>query len=225
LCSLLLPWVFFFDPDKHVSMRPEFVYVGVSHDLSSAGSGTVRVRILPQRRKDLVALCRSVLKSGSLAPGTAASLRGKLYFAASSAYGKVGRAALQPIIQRQERPGASYRLQPSLIKALCFFITLLNNMPDREVRLGCDPRLPLIVWSDASWERGVGWLGIVVYDPELDIFLHSDSPVPEFILDMFVRRKQKIGQCEILAAIAVYFTFPDLCRDRQVIHWIDNTST
>ena len=39
-----------------------------------------------------------------------------------------------------------------------------------------------------------------------------------------MRSKQKIGQCEILAAIAVYFTFPDLCRDRQVIHWIDNTS-
>ena len=109
---------FLFDPEKHVSMRPEFVYLGVSHDLSSAGSGTVRVRILPQRRKDLVALCRSALESGSLTPGTAASLRGELYFAASSVYRKVGRAVLQPIIQRQERPGASHRLQPSLIKAL-----------------------------------------------------------------------------------------------------------
>ena len=48
---------FLFDPEKHVSMRPEFVYLGVSHDLSSAGSGTVRVHILPQRHKDLVALC------------------------------------------------------------------------------------------------------------------------------------------------------------------------
>ena len=36
---------FLFDPEKHVSMRPEFVYLGFSHDLSSAGSGTVRVRI------------------------------------------------------------------------------------------------------------------------------------------------------------------------------------
>ena len=70
----------------------------------------------------------------------------------------------------------------------------------------------------------VGWLGFVVYDPESGGFLHSDSHVPDHILEMFVRRKQKIGQCEILAAIAVYFSLPDLCRDRQVIHWIDNTS-
>ena len=50
--------------------------------------------------------------------------------------GRVGRAALQPILQRQERPGESNRLSPSLIKALSFFITLLNNMPDREFSLG-----------------------------------------------------------------------------------------
>ena len=215
---------FLFDPDKHTDMAPSFIYLGVSHDLSRAGGGVVVVRILPQRRRDLVALCRNVLSSGSLSPGAAASLRGKLYFAASSAYGKVGRAALQPIIQRQERPGADYRLHGSMITSLKFFVTLLNNMPDREIRLGTDPRPPLIVWSDASWENMVGWLGFVVYDPESGGFLHSDSHVPDHILEMFVRRKQKIGQCEILAAIAVYFSLPDLCRDRQVIHWIDNTS-
>ena len=215
---------FLFDPEKHVPMCHKFVYLGVSHDLSQAGKGPERVRILPQRKTDLVNLCRNILKAGCLPPGAAASLPGKLYFAASSAYGKVGRAALQPIIQRQERPGSSYRLQPSLIKALCFFITLLNNMPDREVRLSSDSFPPLIVWSDASWEQGVGWLGFVVYDPERGRFMHADSHIPEHILEMFVRNKQKIGQCEILAAIAVYFSLPDLCRDRQVIHWIDNTS-
>jgi hypothetical protein len=201
-----------------------FVYLGVKHDLSQVGCGVVRLRILPARRKQLIEICRDVLKSGSLTPGAAASLRGKLYFAASAAYGKVGRAALQPIIQRQERPGDDFRLKPSLIKALCFFVTLLNSMPDREICLGADPRKPLIVWSDASWEKGVGWLGFVVYDPEEGTYVHSDSHVPEHILQMFVRNKQKIGQCEILAAIAVYFSLPNLFRDRQVIHWIDNTS-
>ena len=215
---------FLFDPGKHSDMAERFVYLGVRHDLSRASSGVVSVRILPQRRRDLVSLCRGILKSGFLSPGEAASLRGKLYFAASAAYGKIGRAALQPIIQRQERPGSSSRLQPATISALRFFITLLNNMPDRELRLGVDPRPPLIVWSDASWEQGVGWLGFVVFDPESQRFVHSDSCVPEFILDMFVAKKQKIGQCEILAANAVYYSLPDLCRDRQVVHWIDNTS-
>ena len=100
----------------------------------------------------------------------------------------------------------------------------LNHIPDREIVLGGVRRPPLLVWSDASWERGVGWLGFVVYDPELARFFYSDSCVPEYILDLFVRKKQKIGQCEILAASAVYTSMPDLFRGRDVIHWIDNTS-
>ena len=215
---------FLFDPAKHVPMAPSFVYLGVNHDLSASKDGKVLLRILPTRRDDLVALCRRVLHKGVLHPGQAATLRGKLYFAASTAYGKVGRAALQPIIQRQERPGSDTRLTPSMVHALKFFVTLLRHMPAREVSLGADRRRPLIVWSDAAWERGVGALGFVVYDPESGEYLHSASEIPSHILDMFVRSKQKIGQCEILAANVPYYSLPDLFRDRQVVHWIDNTS-
>ena len=103
------------------------------HDYSSLAQAVMRVRILPARRANLVDACRCVLKSGHLSPGAAASLRGKLYFAATAAYGKVGRAALQPGLQRQEQSGDSNRLTPSLVLSLRFFITLLNNMPTRKL--------------------------------------------------------------------------------------------
>ena len=38
----------------------------------------------------------------------------------------------------------------------------------------------------------------------------------------FVRRKNYIGQLELLAAVAVYYSVPEL-RGRRVLHWIDNT--
>ena len=224
LACLAFALGFLFDELKHTAMLPRFVYLGVQHDLSRASEGVVRLRILPARRRDLIAFCDGVLKRGSLAPGRAASLRGKLYFAASTAYGKVGRAALQPIIQRQERPGSVHNLTPSMVQSLKFFVTLLRNMPDREIVLGEAAVRPLIVWSDASWEKGVGQLGFVVYVPETGEFLHSSSDIPQHILDMFVRNKQKIGQCEILAANVPYYSLPDLFRGRQVVHWIDNTS-
>ena len=44
-------------------------------------------------------------------------------------------------------------------------------------------------------------------------------------LSLMVRfgcRKNYIGQLEILAAVAVYFSMPEL-RGRRVLHWIDNT--
>ena len=85
---------FLFDPDKHVPMCPKFLYLGVLHDYSSLHRGIMRVRILPARRTNLVAECRSILKAGALRPGHAASLRGKLYFAATAAYSTVKLAGL-----------------------------------------------------------------------------------------------------------------------------------
>ena len=223
---------------KHVSMRPCFAYLGIQHDFARFAEGIVFLRILAARKAALVAELRTILKRGSLSPGAASSLRGKLYFAVTAAYGRVGRAALQPILQRQEGRDAGRRLSPALIVALKFFVTLLNYMPDREVCFGQSAVRPLLVWSDASWENGVGHLGFVVFDPERlpydpsdpdsGQWLYSESPVPMHILDMFVAKRQKIGQCEIAAAFMVYpslaHAFPSSISRRRVVHWIDNTS-
>ena len=40
-----------------------------------------------------------------------------------------------------------------------------------------------------------------------------------------LRRKQQIGQVELVAAFAVYSSLPaDMLRGRRVLHWIDNSS-
>ena len=40
----------------------------------------------------------------------------------------------------------------------------------------------------------------------------------------FVRRRQQIGQLEILAGLVPYLSVPHLLAGRDVVHWIDNTS-
>ena len=97
---------------------------------------------------------------------------------------QVGRAALQPIIQRRERPGVNTGLTRSMVAALRFFITFFRHMPAREVSLGVDKQCPLIVWSDAAWEKDVGSLGLLVYDPDSGEYLHSTCTIPQYILDM-----------------------------------------
>ena len=107
---------FLFDPDKHVKMAALFVYLGVQNDLRRVSHGIFHLRILEARKLQLIQICDGFLKKGAMSHGDAASLRGKLYFAATSAYGKVGRAALQPILQRQEGIlDSSDRLTPSII--------------------------------------------------------------------------------------------------------------
>ena len=80
---------FLFDEGKHTLMDPEFVYLGIQNDFRRAALGTVLLKILPVRRRTLLDICRSFLSNGRMTHGEASSLRGKLYFAATTAYGKV----------------------------------------------------------------------------------------------------------------------------------------
>ena len=83
-----------------------------------------------------------------------------------------------------------------------------------------------LIWSEASYEAGTGELGFVLFDPELDGsgFLYSEGLMPQDLHDLLVPKQQQIVQREIIAAIAPYLSLPDLLRDRDVIHWIDNIS-
>jgi len=65
----------------------------------------------------------------------------------------------------------------------------------------------------------------VVYNPDSGEYLHSASTIPQYILDMFVHNEQKTGQCEILAADIPYYSLPELFCGRQVVHWIENTTS
>ena len=53
------------------------------------------------RKEDLTAEILSILEAGFLEPGHAGKLKGKLMFAASQLWGKVGRAFLLAISERQ----------------------------------------------------------------------------------------------------------------------------
>ena len=213
------------DIKKHVKMSNMCAFLGVVTDFSHFTSGYLNLRVKPGRAENILSLISDVLASGQLKPGMCDRLQGKLYFVCTTVFGRVGRAALQPIIWGKKYKGHN-RLPVVIREALHFFVALLNIMGlmPRRINLRAQRRRPLLVWSDASYENGVGLLGFVIYDPDTQTWYHSSRQVPRAIIESFIKKKQYIGQCEILAAVCVYFTLPDLCRDREIIHWIDNES-
>ena len=54
-------------------------------------------------------------------------------------------------------------------------------------------------------------------------WVHSSAAVPDHFVERFAARRTYIGQFELLAAVAVYYTLPELAG-RSVVHWVDNTS-
>ena len=83
---------------------------------------------------------------------------------------------------------------------------------------------------DDQVEGAPGALGLVVCIETLEggqtsrEWLFARASCDERFMERFVRRKTYIGQLELLAAVAAYYSLPDIVRGESVMHYVDNTS-
>ena len=123
---------------------------------------------------------------------------------------------------------------PVISKALAFFYDLLRDFPAFTTPAYPVSTKPVLVWTDAMFEmhgervdgpeRGcTAALGAVVWCPRRRIYYHSRLVISLPMLErLFAIKKQYIGQLEMLAAMAVYTSLPDVFRNALTLHWIDN---
>ena len=216
-------------PKKHVPMAARFVFLGVESDLAAfAQSQCVLVGVTRERCDRLASAVEAVLDSGVCFDGESSSLSGRLGFASQWSHGRFGRALMGPLYAHDA--SAAPTISTALRGALRVWLEiLLVGLPRRRVYLQQARRRPTVkVWTDAAWEpseRNPAYVAFVVFFPaergQQERWVYGHAPVPAEVMDRFVARKQYIGQLELLAAVAVYWSVPEL-RGRDVIHWIDN---
>ena len=135
-------------------------------DKSSAGKSNIvlgvqllfeveGMRISIPRSKRLLWLeeLRQVLKNNYLTQSEAEKWSGRLQWASCHAFLRCARAALRPIIRRQQHRGSDLHLTPRLWQSIHWFISLLNSDFSRWVQYDQLPRRlhsGLIVYSDAT---------------------------------------------------------------------------
>ena len=219
-----------FSEEKHEPMAPIRVFCGVVTDFTRVRKeGVVMVYVSQKRRKKVSAMLNRA-KSG-LSPAQARSLVGKLGFTLSWAFGRVGRAGLQPLQRRADSESDDSFIDRPLLRSLEFLRQIVDNLPRREIRLEADYRMPVVVWSDARYESDAGdpaQGGFVVYVPpegeEAERWIACSHITPPEVVAIWDPRHQYIGQLELYYAVAPYWTLPEVFKDRQVLHFIDNTS-
>ena len=228
-----------FSAAKAVDARRVFTFLGVCCDLSSAEEGVVA----ESRRARLTAQIKETLESGAISGAQLASMCGKLQFTLSWAFGKVGRACMQPLHALEAAGGGE--LRAAARAALSFLSELIPRLPPCRVHLAACPDPPVLVWTDGAFEQGgtlqdVGFLVLAPRDEappfeEADLdaesYLskfytasHGCGSVPAHLRRCFCEAKQKINQVEIVAALCPYLSLPDVFVSRPVIHWVDNTA-
>jgi hypothetical protein len=131
------------------------------------------------------------------------------------------------------------QVERSEIKPLLVYTDAMFRPRKRKLR-ECDE--PANEWK----KRFVSKLGIVLYDPHCDPnndayapelvkgcdeghLVYASAVPPDDVVATFQKarsgdfQKTYIAQLEVLAGVAVYFTYPERTRGRQINHFIDNT--
>ena len=213
--------------DKHVACSPLCDYLGITNDFSvMQQTGEIRIRMTSSRREDLVQRLSEALEARLLSPSAAASLHGKLQFALTAMFGKIGRAALVLIRRRATAPGSSHTVSDQMAADLAFLCHLVKVVPDFTATARPTTRAPLLVWSDAMYSTSTrtGGLGFVVWCPERCRFWHALKVLEHSeLFELFGERKNYIGPLETLAAVSVLRSMPrEVTQGRLILHSVDN---
>ena len=219
---------------------PANVGLGVHTDLGAVHlDHAVYFSPSPGHIQNILDLFRQCLDAGKMSATVAATLVGKLSFVCRTTYGKVGRAALLPFIQRATRD-LSAALTAPIVASMDFYRALFKVLPPVAVPLAPNPLPPITLFTDASFrmlrrrkgecsskrQRFKGELGFVMHDPLWGpgVYKYGSAIPRQAVLDTFAPdKKTYIAQLEALAAVSAYFTHRGWFRGRHVNHWIDNT--
>ena len=139
----------------------------------------VRVAPEPRRLEKLRIVIKEALDAGELHPETASRLAGKMAFVNSTAFGRVGAAALRPVYARASSTlGDTAALNVGLAAALRALLVLLTTMRPRFVPFE-EQGITASVYTDAFFE--LGDLKLKPADPSVpeswsrDTALHSPN--------------------------------------------------
>ena len=217
---------FYLAPAKIV--RPSFInkVLGVMCDLSMFHIlCTVTLSPTPGRCTRILDMLRAILEEGSISPAKAKVLIGLLGFFLTTTFGKLGRAASQPIYAASTATTSSH-LTYSMRHAIWFYQLLLPRLPPRTIHLNSRRLTPhFIIYSDASLS-GMGFVIIDNSTTPFKVYFGSSLSIPLWVQSRLPGHgATAICQLEVLAALSVYLSAPHILMSQTyIIHFIDNTS-
>ena len=238
-----------FEPEKDIPVSFTYVFLGVESHFGEGPCEHVRMRVRPDRVERLTEHIEDLLGGDVLSSALAASLCGRLQFTLSWGFCRWGRAAMQPFTRRASEKGRPSTVEKAMTRAersaLAFYASALPSIPPYFFQVAPDQVRPALIWSDGASEPtdarphtigfvvavpiegappvGVGLSGVAALRAYYRIY-HSSAALPPAFMDQFQRRKQQIGQVELVGALVPYLSLPGLLRGRKVLHWIDNSS-
>ena len=214
------------DPTKRQPPGISCIFLGTLETYSRDGQTEVlALRPKPGRLEEIIATIRTILTRGTLRPGEAASLRGRLLHIAGVFKSRLGRSHLYAF----DTVSDDHSISDELRHCLMFALELFALNPWRDVSIAGTQNRHAIVVSDASYE--VDEFGVpqsricyIVYDPTLTLRRGRVFDVPQSFLRRLRTRKNQIALMEALGPILALMFEPEFLRSCVTTFWFDNLS-
>ena len=215
------------DPDKfQVSQEP--VILGVKYDLPK-----LVLKLADQRKEDLLEEIEAIFEAdggrGKLLPAHASKLRGKLGFGATHFWGKIGRAFLRAITERQYTKSRREDLNDALRASLSQWTKIIRNGKPRSMEALDNSEVDAVICTDGAFpvdeEDGDDpRVGGVLYDKEHPRPVAFTRRVEDEEIQEWIPRTNPIVMIEMFAVIVALATFAESIRNKKVLLMIDSES-
>ena len=189
------------------------------------------LEIKADRQKELLDEIESILASGVLEPGHAGKLKGKLMFGACQLWGKVGRAFLRSISERQYARVSNsevFGLDRALKESLLQWKKLVACGPPRTIDMCAFKMADAVLFTDGfspdprDSVKLPDRVGAVLFDRRMNHALQFTEVVPFEVKQKWSARQTQIIPVEMLAPILALETFSDRLFQADLLIFIDS---
>ena len=189
------------------------------------------LEIKESRRSDLLEEIDGFIASDLLDPGSAGKLKGKLMFGASQLWGKVGRAFLRPISERQYArfpAKEGFKLDAALALSLRHWGKLIESGPPRPIEFRAEKKSDAVIFTDGFTpdprfnENKPDRIGAVLFDRRSKSPFQFSEVVPKAVQREWLPRKTQIVPVEMIAPVVALKTFHDRLFGADLILLIDS---
>ena len=177
------------------------------------------LKIKASRKVEISDELESILKSNVLEPGRAGKIKGKLGFATSQLWGKIGRAFFLAISERQYiryyDPTVHSALGLALVLALKQWQKLIAAGPPRKIGPASRAPADVVLFTDGfapdprKGEKGQRAIGGTMFARGCAVPAQFYEVVTKAVIDTWLPRKTQICMVELVGAVVAMETFRD----------------
>ena len=210
---------------KASGFSKQFKSLGVEIDLRDFCMGEARLGHTRERREEIGAVLDDILQSSSVTTKQAESLRGRLHWFESFAFGRVANGAVKTLGDLSLRRSKKVQLRDHEVRDLRFLRERVLQAPP--LKLTPTSLLAWIVFTDGACKgpEGAkkGSVGGVLVSPHGSLLQFFGGEVPCDLMDQFLlRSKNPIYELEVMPVLLAALLWGNTCEYAQVCWYLDN---